>query len=93
MKVYTAAELPKPDTSHFIPWSLDMLYQIEPDLKEIVSRTLAQKRRRFYDKIDAYTAAKDAAWELVGWYARDPRLRSIGAWDCYFDYIVEELRI
>ena len=40
-----------------------------------------------------YVEAKDAAWELVGWYARDPRLRSQGAWDCLFRYILDELNI
>lgn len=95
MKVYTLDEIPEPDTSYFLPWTLDMLYQVEPELKEIAARTLAPKpkRRKFDAKIDAYNAAKDDAWKLVGWYARDPRLRSQGAWDCYFDYILDELRI
>lgn len=89
----TAAELPEPDTSYFKPWTLDMLYQVEPELEAIAARTVAQKRRRFYARHDAYEAAKNAAWELLGWYARDPRLRSGEAWDCYFNYILDELRI
>ena len=89
----TADKLPEPDTSHFLPWTLDMLYQVEPELKKIAAQTVAQKRRRFYAKHDAYEAAKNAVWTLLGWYARDPRLRSSGAWDCYFDYILDQLNI
>lgn len=89
----TADEIPPPDTSHFLPWALDMLYQVEPGLKEIAARAVDQKRRRVYARYDAYTAAKDAAWELVGWYARDPRLRSSDAWNCFFDYILNQLNI
>ena len=70
-----------------------MLYEIEPQLKEIADRTVANKRRRFSAKIDAYTNAKNDAYKLVGWSARDPRLRSTGAWDCFFDYILNELNI
>lgn len=93
MKVYTAAELPEMDTSYFLPWSLDKLYELEPELRDIAVRTVEQRRKRFYDRIDAYVAAKHAAEKLVGWFARDPRLRSSGAWDCYFRPILEELRI
>ena len=93
LTVMVASEIPEPDTSYFIPWRLDMLYQIEPGLEEIAERTVANKRRRFSAKLDAYTKAKDDAWELVGWYARDPRLRSSNAWDCLFRYILDQLNI
>lgn len=89
----TADRLPEPDTSHFLPWSLDMLYQVEPELKEIAARTVAQKRRRVYARYDAYEAAKNAAWKLLGWYARDPRLRSSDAWDCFFNHVLDQLNI
>lgn len=87
------SDFPEMDTGYFKPWSLDMLYQVEPELERIANRAVAQKRRRFYARLDAYTAAKKAAWELVGWYARDPRLRTQAAWDCFFRYILKELRI
>ena len=93
IKVYTAAEIPKPDTSYFLPWRLDMLYEIEPELRIIAERTVANKRRRYPEKLDAYSKAKDDTWELVGLGARDPRLRSSGAYDCFFDYILDELNI
>lgn len=72
----TASELPEPDTSHFLPWTLDKLYQVEPELKEIAARTAAQKRRQFRARIVAYETAKKDAWNLLGWSARDPRLQS-----------------
>lgn len=93
MRFYTMDEIPEPDLSYFRPWSLDMLYQVEPELKEIAARAAAQKRRRFYDRLDAYTAAKNEAEKFVGWFARDPRLRSSEAWDCLFDHVLEELRL
>jgi len=93
MKVYTASEIPKPDTSYFLPWSLEMLYQVEPELEKIAARAAAHKRQKFYEKMDAYTDAKNEAEKLVGWYARDPRLRSQEAWDCFFDYILDQLNI
>ena len=94
VKFCTLDEIPEEsDTSYFLPWTLDMLYQVEPELKEIAARTVAQKRRRYQTKRDAYVKAKDDAWKLVGWEARDPRLRSQEAWDCYFRYILDELGI
>ena len=88
-----ASEIPEPDTSYFLPWNLEMLYQIEPELKEIAERNLVSRRCRFEKKRAAYEAIKNAAWELLGWYARDPRLRSKEAWECYFGYILDELNI
>ncbi|MDE6589807.1 MAG: hypothetical protein K2K53_05595 [Oscillospiraceae bacterium] len=74
-------------------WTLGMLYAVEPELEAIAKRTAAQKRRRVAQRHFAYAAAKKAAWKLVGWGARDPRLRSSEAWDCYFRYMVKELKI
>ena len=89
----TAAEIPAPDTSSGKPWALDMLYQVEPELEAIAAHTVAQKHRGIYARLDAYAAAKHAAYKLIGWYARDPRLRSAEAWDCFFRYILEQLNI
>ena len=36
-----ASDIPDMDTSHFIPWNIGMLYQVEPDLKEIVEETIS----------------------------------------------------
>ena len=70
-----------------------MLYAVEPELETIAKQTAAQTRRRIWQRHFAYAAAKKAAWKLVGRGARNPRLRSSEAWDCYFRYILEELRI
>lgn len=93
IKFYTLAEIPEADTSYMQPWNLEMLYEIEPTLKEIAARAAANKRRRFYARIEAYEQAKNSAWALVGWGARDPRLRSSGAWDCFFNYVLRILRL
>lgn len=87
------SEVPEMDTSHFQTWTLDKLYEVEPGLEAIAAQAVAQKRRRFWAKLEAYAAAKDAAYELVGWYARDPRLGSCEAWDCFFDYSLDQLNI
>lgn len=89
----TLSEYPEMDTGYFQPWTLDKLYQVEPELKAIAVRAVAQRGRRYPVKRAAYAQAKDAAWQLVGWYARDPRLRSQGACDCLFRYILDELNI
>ena len=81
------------DTSYFLPWSLDMLYQIEPSLKDIARQAIAHRKEDFYKRLDVYITTKEKAYELVGWGARDPRLRQTGAWDCYFDYILEALKL
>lgn len=71
-----------------------MLYTVEPELAAIAARAVAKRRRRQYQaRREAYVTAKHEAWQLVGWYARDPRLRSQGAWDCLFRHILDELRI
>lgn len=88
-----ANSISESDTDNSRKWTLGMLYAVEPGLEAIARRTAAQKRRRVEQRHFAYAAAKKAAWKLVGWSARDPRLRSSGAWDCYFQYIVKELRI
>ncbi len=91
--IICAAEVPEADYSYMLPWSLDLLYQVEPELKKVMQRAVSQKQRRYKAKRAAYVAAKDEAWELVGWYARDPRLRSMEAWDCFFSRILHELNI
>lgn len=87
------SDIPAPDESYMLPWTLDMIYEIEPKLREIADAAVAQKRRRFYDRVDAYTEAKGKSCELIGWYSRDPRLRVAEAWDCFFNYILNELQL
>ncbi len=70
-----------------------MLYQVEPELRQIADKALAHKRQGVQKRIDAYTTAKNEAESLVDWFARDPRLRSSGAWDCFFHHVLEELNL
>lgn len=88
-----ASDIPEPDTCYFLPWSLEMVYGVEPKLEQIARKAARQKRRGFCRRLDAYVTAKHEAEELVGWFARDPRLRSSGAWDCFFNYVLEELKL
>lgn len=88
-----ASEIPEKDTSYMIPWRLDMLYEIEPKLRKIADGLGLHKRKRFYNRIAVYERVKNDVWELVGWGARDPRLRSSGAWNCYFNFVLRELRL
>lgn len=87
------SDIPDYDTSYFLPWSLRMLYAVEPGLEEIARRASQQKRRGFLRRLDAYVKAKHEAEKLVGWFARDPRLRSSEAFDCFFNHVLEELRL
>ena len=88
-----ASEFGEPDTSYFRPWTLGMIYGVGPDLEQVARKAVKQKRRGFYRRLEAYSTAKKEADQLIGWYARDPRLRSAGAWDCFFRYVLSELNI
>lgn len=88
----TLAEVEE-DASHLLPWRLEMIYEIEPELRQIAGRAVSQKRRRFPARREAYCIAKSNALQLIGWCARDPRLRSREAWECFFDYILSELKL
>lgn len=88
------ADVPKPDTSYMLPWSVEMLYEIESRLKDLAEEAISYKRKRNCQvKRYAYVKAKRESWNLVGWCARDPRLRSSGAYDCFIRYILDELNI
>ncbi len=93
MRVKRASDIPKPDTSYFIPWRLKMVYEIEPGLKQIADKASISRNGEFYERLDTYTEIKHEVKNLVGWFARDPRLRSSGAWDCFFHYVLEELKL
>ena len=89
-----ACDLPEPDKSYMLPWSVEMLYEVEPKLKEIADKALTVKGHENDDVlINAYTEARSACYKLVGWAARDPRLRSTEAYDCFTDHIIAELDI
>lgn len=92
-RVISASDIPDPDTSYLLPWTLDMLCRVEPELKEVAAAAIAQKRLNLYARIDAYEAAKKDAWRLLGWAARDPWLRSSEARDCFFRYILDQMNI
>ncbi len=73
-------------TNHSTAWNLEMLYRLEPQLREIEARA-----KQDSDPLLAYEQAKREASRLVGYYATNPHLRSSGAWDCFFRHLLEEL--
>lgn len=93
IKACSLADIKPQGTNHYKPWTLQMLFDVEPDLQKIAQDAVLSNGKRFLVKHYAYVKAKDAAFDLVGWNAADPRLRSKGAWDCLFDYILSELNI
>lgn len=89
-----ACDVPKLDKSYMLPWSVEMLYEVEPRLKDLADEALTAKTKRKYDvRHAAYVKARNESYELVGFGARDPRLRSSGAYDCFTEYILEGLRL
>ncbi len=73
-------------TSHSPAWNLEMLYRLEPQLREIEARA-----KQDSDPFSAYEQAKRSASRLVGYSAANPHLRSSKAWACFFRHLVEEL--
>ena len=43
--VKSAANIQRLDTSYFIPWQLDMLYEIEPELENVAKRATVSEPR------------------------------------------------
>lgn len=82
-----------PVNSRDAPQALAALYEVEPGLKEIAGRALAQKGQPYFERLLAYRQAKHDADGFLGWSARDPRLRSHEAWDCFFGCILDELNL
>lgn len=97
--IIPASAIPGLDTSYFIPWSLAMIYAVEPSLETICRRAfdqaLLKSRKRGTSKKNgvqaAFVEAKNSAIRLIGWYARDPRLRSQSAWDFYINGLHDAL--
>lgn len=66
-------------------WELWMIFEVEPLLSRIARDAL-----KFFDdeREDAYQWAKPYFSLFVGWEARDPRLRSREAYDCYTNWLL-----
>jgi len=73
--------------------SLDTIYEAEPELRAIAESATRYRRRGRGVRLSAYEDAKREARPLVGWYARNPRLKNSAAWDCFFRHIIRALRI
>ena len=69
-------------------FELWMIFEVEPDLKRLGLEALELFRGSPEQRTNAYYWAKDEFSLLVGWEARDPRLRSEEAYDCYTDWLL-----
>lgn len=58
----TLDEIPEPDTSYFRPWALGMLYEVEPELKEIFRTVCLSKGKCLRARLEAYGTAKRTVW-------------------------------
>lgn len=83
----------EPDTSHFLPWNIEMIYQVEPSLAEVVLKCRKNAITKDRYEYDVYSEVKEETCDLVGWNARDPRLRSTGAYDCFIHEVIDALEI
>lgn len=84
-------DIPGEDTSYFTPWNIGMLYEVEPGIRLIIEDCKNERRKEFCYKCKIYSKAKMDSYKLVGWMARDPRLRSTGAYDCFIKALVDAL--
>lgn len=70
----------------------DTLCYEEPALAEIADRA-GNCRRRYPERVLEYERSKETACGLVGWGARNPRLETSAAWECFSRYIAKILRV
>ena len=84
----TAADLMNTKFPPLPGWELWMIFEVEPKLKTIGEEALQRFEGAPDQREQAYYWAKDDFSLLVGWEARDPRLRSSGAYDCYTGWIL-----
>lgn len=80
-------------TSHFIQWKPDMIYDIEPYLRAIVTQARCDMIEKGIDRYKLYEEIKRNAENYVGDMARDPRLRSHGAWMCFINDVCDSLEM
>lgn len=72
-------------------WTEAELFKEEPALQSIIENAKLYRKRRVRDRIWQYEAAKRTASGLVGWGAKDPKLRCSGAWQCFLRCLMNAL--
>ena len=81
------------DHSHFEPFTLDMIYQCQPQLEDFVRAAKIYGQDTEKDHGTIYADMKKAVYTQIGKNAADPRLRSSEAWDCFFNEIKKLLKL
>lgn len=71
----------------------DELCKIEPALLRILNHAELSKRKGATRRQEAYEAAKESAWPLVGWGAKNPDLRNEEAWEGFVKKVSHVLRL
>lgn len=73
--------------------NLDYLYREEPGLKTVMDKALTQSRGNIRRRYDAYDNAKQSAWALVGYGARNENLRNHRAYETFIIALAEGLNL
>ena len=81
------------DHSHFEPFTLDMIYQCQPQLEDFVRAAEIYGQDPEKDHNAIYSDIKKSVYSQIGENAADPRLRSSEAWDCFFNEIKKLLKL
>ena len=74
-------------------WDIFMIFGTEPRLADIAVNAATVKWLWKKARIAAFEAAMDKADKLIGEDASDPRLRDNVAWECFYNYILDHMRL
>lgn len=73
--------------------NLDYLYRNEPALENVMDKALTQRRGNIGQRYAAYDNAKEAAFRLVGFGARNENLRNHRAYEVFVIALAEGLNL
>jgi len=73
--------------------NLEYLYRNEPMLKNVMNEALSKRRSNLGQRYAAYGNAKEAAFRLVGYGARNENLRNHRAWERFVISLAEGLNL
>ena len=74
-------------------WDISIIFSTEPRLACIAVDAASMKWLWKKARIAAFNTAMEKADRLIGEDARDPRLRDNAAWECFYNYILDHMRL
>lgn len=86
--LHAGPAIPQPAT---VPAKWDAMVEAEPRLARVVCR--ARRFRRMRHRWTRYEEFKREAGFLVGWFARDKRLRTSAHWEVFIGRLSEALGV